>query len=205
MRATSKFVVGLLGMVGLGLVGCATKPSVTVPIAKESVEPGTAVSRGGSKVSLAKGNLKVNEQVPQVALTDGTWAPFKFAADGKVKIVSIVPSIDTKVCEEQTHVLGETAGINPKIQRITISRDLPVAQKRFATEAKLTNVTYLSDFRDGSFGKATGLLMEDSGLLARAVAVVDGEGKVRYLQVVPDVVTLPDMDKAISVANDLVK
>lgn len=191
-------------VVGIGM-GCTTPSAITVPVAKESVEPGTAVTRGGTKVALAKGHLKLNKQMPAVSLTDGSWAPFKFAADGKVKLVSIVPSIDTKVCEEQTHILGETNAIDPKIQRITISRDLPVAQKRFAAEANLTNITYLSDFKGGDFGKASGLLMEESGLLARAVAVVDGAGQVRYLQVVPEVAHLPDMAKAISVANELVK
>jgi thiol peroxidase len=139
------------------------------------------------------------------ALSDASMAPFVFKADGKVKLVSIVPSIDTKVCEQQTHILGESDAINPKVQRITISRDLPMAQKRFASEASLTNVTYLSDYKGGDFGRAAGLLMESNGLLARAVAVVDGEGKVRYLQVVPELSNLPDMARAIEAANALVK
>src|SRR5690606_24532079 len=107
------------------------------------------------------------------------------------RILSIVPSVDTKVCEEQTHILGETPNVNPKVELITISRDLPFAQKRFATDANLENVTYLSDYKGGDFGKKTGLYIEDNGLLARAVVVLDGEGKVRYFQVVPDIATLP--------------
>ena len=126
-----------------------------------------------------------------------------FKPDGKVKLVSFVPSVDTKVCEQQTHLLGESAALSPNVVRITVSRDLPAAQKRFAAEAKLDNITYLSDYKAGSFGAATGLLMPDSGLLARAVAVVDGQGNVRYLQVVPELRYPPDMDKAIQFANGL--
>jgi len=91
-----------------------------------------------------------------------------------------VPSLDTRVCEAQTHYLAEMgAKLVPGITRIAISRDTPFAQKRFAEEAKLTEITYLSDYRDGSFGSSTGLLQEDSMLLARAVIVVDKEGIVR--------------------------
>lgn len=178
---------------------------ITAPIAKDTVVAGTSVSRAGTNVPLAKGRLQVNDALPGVPLTDEAWGSFAFKPDGKVKLISIVPSIDTRVCEQQTHILSETDLIDPRVERITISRDLPAAQKRFAMEASLTNVRYLSDFKDGAFGKASGLLMEGSGLLARAVAVVDGEGKVRYLQIVPDVTHLPDMARAIAAANDLVK
>jgi thioredoxin-dependent peroxiredoxin len=200
--------VHIVASVGVGILAsaCVTPGTqITAPIATESAQAGTTVKHGGTPVKLAKGHLAVNEAMPTVALTDDAWGEFAFKADGRVKLVSIVPSIDTKVCEEQTHILSETEMLNPKVERITISRDLPAAQKRFATEASLTNVKYLSDYKSGSFGKASGLLMEESGLLARAVAVVDGEGKVRYLQVVPDVTNLPDMARAIEEANQLIK
>jgi thiol peroxidase len=194
----------------LMLVGCATTDHPTaaspLPVATSSVEPGTAVKRGGQAVELEgdKG-LGIDQTLPAVALTDSEWAPFTFKADGKVKLVSVVPSIDTRVCEQQTHILGEASALDPRVERITVSRDLPAAQKRFALESNLTNVTYLSDYRAGSFGRATGLLMKGSDLLARAVFVVDGQGKVRYLQVVPEVSSLPDMPRAIAEANELVK
>jgi thiol peroxidase len=123
---------------------------------------------------------------------------------GKVLILSLVPSIDTKVCEVQTHHLGELASRLPAdITRITISRDTPFAQKRFAEEAKLTGITYLSDYREGSFGRSTGLLQEESMLLARTVIVVDKEGIVRYIQVVPELSHLPDMETVFNKANGL--
>lgn len=199
----------LVTALALPLAACAAKqPTVTdIPIAKESAKAGTTVSRKGSPVKLAATDspLKVDAAVPTVALADSDWKPVTLQADGKVKLVSIVPSVDTRVCEQQTHLLGESTDLSPKVERITISRDLPAAQKRFAQESQLLNIKYLSDYRAGAFGQKAGLLMEDSGLLARAVAVVDGQGKVRYLQVVPDVTNLPDMTQAIKVANDLAK
>ena len=141
---------------------------------------------------------------PKVELTDSSWNSFRFHADGHVRIISVVPSIDTRVCEQQTYLLAETETVNPKVERVTISRDLPTAQKRFAIESGLSNVTFMSDYRSGSFGKAAGLMMADSGLLARAVMVVDQKGTVRHLQIVPDLARLPDLARAIEVANSLV-
>ena len=123
---------------------------------------------------------------------------------GSVLFLSIVPSIDTKVCEEQTHYLGEAGDALPaSIQRITISRDTPFAQARFAKEAKLEDVRYLSDYKEGAFGRSTGLLIDGPRLLARSVVLVDKQGIVRYIQVVPDITTLPDMDKAFTKAIEL--
>jgi thiol peroxidase len=118
---------------------------------------------------------------------------------GNILLISLVPSIDTKVCEVQTHNLGEQGTRLPSgITRITISRDTPFAQKRFAEEAKLSNITFLSDYRDGSFGRSTGLLLDDLMLLARSVIVVDRQGIVRYIQVVPELSHLPDLEAAYS-------
>jgi thiol peroxidase len=125
---------------------------------------------------------------------------------GAVLFLSIVPSIDTVVCEEQTHYLGEEGEKLPReIRRITISRDTPFAQKRFAKEAKLTHIQYLSDYKEGEFGKSTGLLTEKTLLLARSVVLVDKKGIIRYIQVVPEITRLPDMEKAFQKAVELNK
>jgi thiol peroxidase len=115
-----------------------------------------------------------------------------------------VPSLDTPVCEAQTHYLGE-AGIRvPKsIKRVVISRDTPFAQKRFAQEAKLTDLQYLSDYKQGDFARSTGLLTEGLMLFARSVIVVDRQGIVQYIQVVPEMSHLPDLDRAFSKAKEL--
>ena len=125
---------------------------------------------------------------------------------GNVLFLSIVPSIDTKVCEAQTHYLGEEGDkLPPGIRRITISRDTPFAQKRFAREAKLTDIQYLSDYKRGDFGRSTGLLMEGFEVLARSVVLVDKNGRIRYIQVVPEMTHLPDMERAFQEAIRLLK
>ena len=121
-----------------------------------------------------------------------------------VSVINIVPSIDTAICEEQTHLLGESDKLSNKVDKYVISRDLPMAQDRFAKEANLENITYLSDYKSGSFGEHTGLLMKGSLLLARAVIVTDAQGIVKYMQVTPEVSHLPNMNKAFTVANKLV-
>jgi thiol peroxidase len=125
---------------------------------------------------------------------------------GSVLFLSIVPSVDTKVCEAQTHFLGEEGDkLSKEVRRITISRDTPFAQKRFATEAKLTDIQYLSDYKEGSFGRANGLLLDGLMLLARSVILVDKKGIVGYIQVVPEITHLPDMEKAFQTAIELAK
>jgi thioredoxin-dependent peroxiredoxin len=102
--------------------------------------------------------------------------------------------------------LGEEGDRLPgSVRRIVISRDTPFAQKRFAKEAKLTNLQYLSDYKQGDFGRSTGLLAEGLMLLARSVIIVDKEGTVRYIQVVPEMSHLPDMEKAFEKAMELAK
>jgi thiol peroxidase len=121
-----------------------------------------------------------------------------------VRIISLVPSLDTKVCEQQTHHLSEKSnGLDRQVELITVSVDTPFAQKRFADEAKIKNVTFLSDYRAGEFGRAHGLLVKDPHLLARAVMVVDKDNVIRYLQITPELAELPDMEAAFAAANKL--
>lgn len=123
---------------------------------------------------------------------------------GKVRIISIVPSLDTKVCEQQTHYLSEqNGGLDKQAELITVSVDTPFAQKRFAEEAKIKNVTFLSDYRGGDFGKAYGLLVTGPHILARTVMVVDKDNVIRYLQITPELAQMPDMDAAFEAARKL--
>jgi thiol peroxidase len=123
---------------------------------------------------------------------------------GSVLFLSIVPSLDTPVCEAQTHYLGEEGNkLSTGVKRIVVSRDTPFAQKRFSTEAKLKHLQYLSDYKQGDFGRATGLLTEDLMLLARSVVIVDKKGIVQYIQVVPEMTHLPDMERAFEKAMEL--
>lgn len=195
-------------LTALGNPACVTRletgtTPVDIPVTTDSVDTGTTVARKGIPVKLAGGTLHVGDPLPDTTLTGTDWQPYHFAADGVVKVVNVVPSIDTRVCEAQTHRLGESTVLDPRVRRIVVSRDLPAAQARFAQESGLSQVTFLSDYRTGAFGRASGLLMEDTELLARAVMVIDGDGNIRHLQVVPDVTRLPDLAQAIDLANQL--
>lgn len=183
---------------------CATKESFKVE--NGTVQPGSSITWLGEPTRLGPASaLKVGAPLPTLTLTDLKMKPFVLAADGKVRLISVVPSLDTPVCDVQTHQLSEALDLAGTVERVTVSMDLPYAQRRFVEEAKLENVTYLSDYRDQSFGRATGLILERNGLLARALIVVDGQGIVRHLQIVPEILTLPDLAAAYKTANELAK
>jgi thiol peroxidase len=195
--------------VGLALTlllsACATKQT-PLTIDSESVAPGTQVARQGEKLALTGTGIEVGQRLPATSLIDAaTMKPVNLSDNrGSVLFLSIVPSIDTKVCEEQTHYLGEQGDKLPAtIKRITVSRDTPFAQARFGKEAKLTDIQYLSDYKEGAFGRSIGLLIDSSRLLARAVILVDKQGIVQYIQVVPDTTHLPDLEKAFAKATAL--
>jgi thiol peroxidase len=187
------------------IAGCATTQQ-KIPIDTASVQPGTQVAFKGKPVHLLGSPIGVGKPLPPVELVDAmSMSDVDLSKErGSVLLLSIVPSLDTPVCEAQTHYLEEAGKELPKsIKRIVISRDTPFAQKRFAKEAKLTNLEYLSDYKQGDFARSTGLLAEGLMLFARSVIVVDQQGIVRYLQVVPEMSHLPDLEKAFAEARKL--
>ena len=178
-------------------------------IAKESAQAGegNSVTFKGDPKPLAGNGIKVGDKLRDVHLVKGDLSQQNIAeASGKVRIISIVPSIDTAVCEQQTHHLSEKSdGLPENVSLVTISVDTPFAQGRFAKEAKITNVTFLSDYRGGEFGKAHGLLVSNPHILARAVMVVDKDNVIRYLQITPELAQMPDMEAAYAAARDVAK
>jgi thiol peroxidase len=196
-----------LSLSALLVVGCAASRS-QIAVDKGSASPGGSITKGGQSVKLVGKAIAVGDYLPSATLVDAaTMKPVDISTlRGSVLFLSIVPSIDTAVCEEQTHYLGEQGDkLPPQVKRITVSRDTPFAQRRFAKEAKLEDIQYLSDYREGAFGRSTGLLVDDLMLLARSVIIVDRDGKVRYLQVVPEITHLPDMETAFQKATELAK
>ncbi len=174
--------------------------------------PGIAISGNSVKITL-QGNpltlmgepLQVGQALPNIQLPDRALKMVDLKSlKGKITILSVVPSLDTPTCDEQTHILSEkNDGLDQTVRLVTLSRDLPFAQKRFAKGAKINNVLFLSDYRDAGFGNASGLLIEENRLLARAVMVLDKEGVIRYLEIVPELSRLPDMPKVFAFARSL--
>jgi len=199
-------VIFLLAL-SLLMAACSTtsSPRPVIPVAHDSVAAGSSIMRGTDRLELQGEPIRVGDPFPEVALVDSGLRPISFSElRGQVLLISVVPSLDTRVCERQTHILGEKSAELPDgVRSITISRDLPFAQQRFADETGFGDILYLSDYADARFGMATGLLVERLALLARAMIVVDQEGVVRYLQVVPQLAHLPDLDRAVAFASQL--
>lgn len=191
-----KYMKILLIICFIILGSCASNDKMT--ISTVGVRAGSEIKIGGKTKKLGPGNIEVGDNFFKIT----KMANIEFEFANLVTIVSIVPSIDTPTCEEQTHILGETALPN-SIQLITISRDLPFAQTRFAKEAKLENIKYYSDYKTGSFGNSTGLMIQGPELLARVILILDKGGIIRYMQIVDEITDLPDMKAAFDFAKSL--
>ncbi|MBO3062264.1 MULTISPECIES: thiol peroxidase [Mammaliicoccus] len=123
--------------------------------------------------------------------------------EGKKKLISAVPSLDTGVCSQQTRKFNEDAANEQDGVILTISNDLPFAQKRWCAAEGLENVVTLSDHRDLSFGENFGVIMKELRLLARSVFVLDKDNKVVYAEVVSEGTNHPDYDKALEAFRNL--
>jgi thioredoxin-dependent peroxiredoxin len=163
------------------------------------------VTMKGKPVTLVGQTVKVGQKAPDFEVTANDLSPVKFSSfAGKVCIIASVPSLDTSVCDMETRKFNEKAAqLGSDVAVLTISMDLPFAQKRWCGAAGIKNVQTLSDYRDASFGNAYGVLIKDLRLLARAVFVVDKKGVVRYLQIVPEIATEPDYDAALKAVEAL--
>lgn len=197
--------VALLAALNIGFATAADTSAIAVAKGNNKPGDGNSVTFQGNALPLMGTGIEVGKPLPAAMLTNGSLGPVNLAdTSGKVKIINIVPSVDTKTCEEQTHQLSEkNGGLDKQVELITVSMDLPFAQQRFAKEAKISNVTFLSDYKTGEFGKNYGLLIQPLHLLARSVIVTDKQNIVRYIQVVPEITELPDMPAAMAAAKAL--
>ena len=202
----SVLLTGLLGL-GIGAAFAAGEEVQGIKVNKGTgnTGDGNTINMKGSPLPLSGQALKVGDQLPSAMVTGGNLGPVDIATgNGKVRIISVVPSVDTPTCEAQTHQLSEKdRKLAEQVEMVTISMDLPFAQQRFAKEAKIKNITFYSDYKTGQFGKNNGLMIDPLHLLARAVIVTDKNNVVRYIQVVPEVTELPDMAAAMSAAKAL--
>ena len=215
MRAAYRMIVGASLCMAIGFAGCASTGSSSFLYKNYTIADGSAIAGEGRTV-LFKGSplvlsgtgIKVGDSLREVTLTQTDLSPMAITdttGKGKVRIISVVPSLDTPVCEEQTHYLSEkNKGLDKMVELVTVSVDTPFAQKRFAGEAHIANVTFLSDYKGAEFGKAYGLFLKGPHLLARTIMVVDAHNTVRYLQVTPELTQLPNLDEAFAVAKSLI-
>ncbi len=164
------------------------------------------VTMKGNPLTLSGTELRVGDQAPDFVVLDNDLNPVGFDSfRGKVCIISSVPSLDTPVCDMETRRFNnEASRLGDDVVVITVSMDLPFAQKRWCGAAGVDRVQTLSDHREGSFGRAYGVLIKELRLLARAVFVVDQQGTVRYLELVKEIANEPNYESVLGAVKDLV-
>ena len=150
--------------------------------------------------------LMVGKTLPDAQLKSYGIANVEISSlKGKIKIISVVPQLNTPVCDKQTHQLSETNnGLDQHIDIITVSTNTPDGQFEFAKKANIHNLLFLSDNLGFQFGRSTGLLIEGMGVLRRTIIIADKENIIRYVDFVPGG-GLPNINKALKAASDLLK
>ena len=159
----------------------------------------------GNPMTLLGPALKVGDAAPDFAVVDNGLAAATLSDyAGKIRIISSVPSLDTPVCDTETRRFNQEAASLPgNVDVLTVSLDLPFAQKRWCGAAGIDKIVTLSDYRERSFGLGYGVLIKELLLLTRAVFVVDAANTIRYIQIVPEVTAEPDYAAAIAAAKAL--
>ena len=155
-------------------------------------------------ITLLGKEVKVGDKAPEFTCLKGDLSPFTLKdVEGKVKIISVVPSVDTGVCEIQTIRFNKEASNLDNSVIITISCDLPFAQARFCGDKGIDNSVVVSDYNGHSFGLGYGFLIDEFKLLNRGIIVIDKDDVVRYVEYVSENTNQPDYEKALEVAKSL--
>lgn len=159
----------------------------------------------GNPFTLLGSELKVGDKAPEFSVVDNSLTATTLASySGKIKVISAVPSLDTPVCDTETRRFNQEAAALPEnVVVLTISLDLPFAQKRWCGAAGIDRVTTLSDYQERSFASAYGVLIKELKLLARAVFIIDANDTISYIQIVPEVTAEPDYAAAIGAVKSL--
>ena len=172
---------------------------------KDMAETKRTVRLKGEPLRLSGPELRVGQKAPDFKLLAKDFAEVQLSQSrGKVRLLSVVNSLDTQVCDLQTQRFEQEAARFADVVIYAISMDLPFAQARYCGAHNIKSLQTLSDHLDASFGRAYGVLIEELRLLSRAIFVIDRNDIVRYVEYVPEVTQHPDYDKAIKALKDLV-
>ena len=162
------------------------------------------ITFAGKPVTLVGNEIKAGEKAPDFGASDQNLQTVKLSSfAGKTVVIAIYPSIDTGVCQKQNRKFNEIANSMNDVVVLSVSLDLPFAQKRFCSAEGLDSILTLSDYKDHEFGAKYGFLIKEVGLLARGTVVIDKEGIVRLVEVVPEVTSEPDYDITLKLLKDL--
>ena len=156
----------------------------------------------GNPLTLIGPQLEVGDHAPDFSVVDGTLSAVNLEKTGShVRIISVVPSLDTPVCDLQTKRFNEEAAKLPGVDIITVSMDLPFAQKRWCGAFGVDRIKMLSDHRTGSFGESYGTLIKDLRIESRAIFVLDQDNIIRHVEYVKEVADHPNYDAALAAAK----
>ncbi|OPY70196.1 MAG: putative thiol peroxidase [Syntrophorhabdaceae bacterium PtaU1.Bin034] len=163
------------------------------------------VTFGGTPLTLIGNEVKTGDKAPSFTVLDKDLTPVTLADfKGKVKILSVTPSLDTPVCDLQAQTFNkQAASLSDEVAVINISMDLPFAITRFCSHRGIDKLRTLSDHRDASFGNEYGVLVKELRLLARSIFVIDKADVVRYIEIVPEMTEPPNYDRALEEARKL--
>lgn len=169
-------------------------------------ENNSKVTFKGKPVTLIGNEIKVNDKAVDFTVLNNALEEVKLSDyDGKVKILSLFPSIDTGVCSKQNHTFNqEAASLSNDIVILAISNDLPFALNRFCGAEGIDNLITLSDHKNLDFSSKYGFLIEELRLIARGVIVIDKDNIVRHVEYVPEIIEEPNYETAISIAKELI-
>src|ERR1700723_1207068 len=168
------------------------------------IERPGATTLKGNPLTVLGPELKTGDKAPDFQAVDDGLKPVNLASTGHgVRIFSVVPSLDTPVCDAQTKRFNEEAAKMPELSIYTISMDLPFAQKRWCGAYGVDHVKMISDHLTGSFGEHYGTLIKDLRIHSRAIFVLDQEGTIRHTEYVKEVADHPNYESALAVAKSL--
>ena len=157
----------------------------------------------GDPLVLVGPELKAGDQAPDFELTGNDLSAVSLSQTSGTRIFSVVPSLDTPVCDQQTRRFNEEAAGIGDVTIYTVSSDLPFAQSRWCGAAGVDKVTTLSDHKTGKFGESWGTMIRDWRIQSRAVFVVDGDNTIRYAEYVPEVAEHPNYDGVLAAAKSV--
>jgi thioredoxin-dependent peroxiredoxin len=164
--------------------------------------PGATTMRG-NPLTLIGPELKPGDAAPDFSVVDSGLKPVTLKDTGnQVRIVSVVPSLDTPVCDAQTKRFNEEAAKLPGVDILTVSMDLPFAQKRWCGAFGVDKIKMLSDHREASFGTNYGTLIKDMRIESRAIFVIDQNNTIRHAEYVKEVADFPNYESALSAAKN---
>ncbi len=157
----------------------------------------------GNPLTLIGPELKVGDAAPDFTAVDGSMKDVTLRDTGNnVRIISVVPSLDTPVCDAQTKRFNEEMGKLSGVDVITVSMDLPFAQKRWCGAFGVDKVKMLSDHKGGSFGEHYGTLIKELRIESRAIFVLDPQNNIRYVEYVKEVADHPNYEAALAAARN---